>query len=67
MGHCQQGDEGPLKPLFSCREQVRGSNAGGTLDSQGRVRAAPALQRGSVSPWTCVLGLSFPVPPLPPC
>ena len=66
MGHRQQGDAEPLQLLFSCREQARGSNAGGTLDPHDRIREAPALQRVSVSPWTCVLGLSFSTPPTPP-
>ena len=63
MGHRRQGDVEPLQLLFSCREQARGSNAGGTLDPHDRVREAPALQRVSVSPWTCGLGLSFSTPP----
>ena len=63
MGHRRQGDAEPLQLLFSCREQARGSNAGGTLDPHDRVREAPALQRVSVSPWTCGLGLSFSTPP----
>ena len=43
MGHCQQGYEEPLKPRFSCREQVRGSNAQGHIGLTGP-------RQGSTSP-----------------
>ena len=52
-GHRQKGDAEPLQPLFSCREQARGSNA--------RRHSGPTRPRqGSASPPEGV-GLSLDV------